>query len=118
MLGRPATGVSAEAREQLLAYDWPGNVRELRNAVERALIMCEGGLITPEHLPLPHHSPPNEAPATVLEFPTTGDTLAATERTMIERALRQAGHNKSKAARLLGLSRGKLYTRMQRHGLA
>src|SRR3989454_10580468 len=51
VLGRPAAGISQEAREHFLAYAWPGNVRELRNAVERALILCEGGLINPEHLP-------------------------------------------------------------------
>src|SRR2546426_2172831 len=42
VIGRPAAGISREAREQFLAYGWPGNVRELRNAVERALILCEG----------------------------------------------------------------------------
>jgi len=51
-VGRPAAGVSQEARDRLLAYAWPGNVRELRNAIERAVILCEGGLITSEHLPL------------------------------------------------------------------
>src|SRR3989475_1538757 len=51
VLGRPAAGISREARAHFLAYAWPGNVRELRNAVERALILCEGGLINPEHLP-------------------------------------------------------------------
>src|SRR5438093_4897241 len=56
VLGRPAAGISREAREHFLAYGWPGNVRELRNAVERALILCEGGLINPEHLPCPAES--------------------------------------------------------------
>src|SRR3989442_14468420 len=51
VIGRPAAGISREARTHFLAYPWPGNVRELRNAVERALILCEGGLINPEHLP-------------------------------------------------------------------
>ena len=43
-VGRPAAGISREAREALLAYAWPGNVRELRNALERATILCDGGL--------------------------------------------------------------------------
>src|SRR6267378_3034387 len=51
VLGRPAAGISREARAHVLAHSWPGNVRELRNAVERALVLCEGGLINPEHLP-------------------------------------------------------------------
>src|SRR5262245_29497972 len=50
--GRPPAGVSQEARRLLLEYHWPGNVRELRNSLERAAILCEGGLITPEHLPV------------------------------------------------------------------
>src|SRR6059036_718458 len=127
VIGRPAAGVSSEAREQFLAYGWPGNVRELRNAVERALILCEGGLINPEHLPWHAESarsapPPLPAgPAAqppVGDFPPHGVDLEAMERTLIERALKQAGQNKSKAAKLLGLSRGKLYTRMERFGLA
>ena len=49
---RPPAGLTGEAREALLQYDWPGNVRELRNALERAAILCEDGLITPQHLSL------------------------------------------------------------------
>jgi transcriptional regulator with GAF, ATPase, and Fis domain len=48
--GRPPAGVSRDARRMLVDYHWPGNVRELHNALERAAILCEGGLITPEHL--------------------------------------------------------------------
>src|SRR4030095_16737327 len=50
-MGRPATGISRDAREWLLSYPWPGNVRELRNAMERAILLCEGGLSTRDHLP-------------------------------------------------------------------
>jgi two-component system NtrC family response regulator len=102
-------------------------VRELRNAVERALILCEGGLINPEHLPwheeaarsAPSPPPPARAPAEPIfaDFPANGVDLEAMERSFIERALKQAGQNKSKAAKLLGLSRSKLYSRMQRFGL-
>src|SRR5437588_222335 len=130
VIGRPAAGISREAREQFLGYAWPGNVRELRNAVERALILCEGGLINPEHLPWHAESPTRAplplplpagaaAPAPAAgDFPAHGVDLEAIERTLIEGALKRAGQNKSKAAKLLGLSRGKLYTRMERFGLA
>jgi len=130
VIGRPAAGISREAREQFLAYAWPGNVRELRNAVERALILCEGGLINPEHLPWhaeaartpppppPLPMPPPATPKPAADFPAQGMDLEAMERTLIERALKQAGHNKSQAAKLLGLSRSKLYSRMERFGLA
>ena len=127
VLGRPAAGISREAREHFLTYGWPGNVRELRNAVERALVLCEGGLINPEHLawrveastsaPLVRLTAPAATPACG-DFPAQGVDLEAMERTLIERALTQSGRNKSKAARLLGLSRGKLYTRMERFGLS
>jgi len=128
VIGRPAAGISREARAHFLAYPWPGNVRELRNAVERALILCEGGLINPEHLPWhaesarsappPPPPPPPAAEPVVGDFPAQGMDLEAMERTLIEGALKQTGRNKSKAAKLLGLSRGKLYTRMERFGLS
>ena len=120
VLGRPAAGFSREAQEQLLAYSWPGNVRELRNAVERALILSDGRMITPEHLPTTSEAQLEAAPATPVqhEFPSNGLDLETTERELVERALRHAGQNKAKAARLLGLTRTKLYTRMQRFGLS
>jgi len=120
VLGRPAAGITREARERLLAHSWPGNVRELRNAVERALILSDGEMITPEHLPAPSESPHQAAPPIPAQddFSSRGLDLETTERELVERALRHAGQNKAKAARLLGLTRTKLYTRMQRFGLS
>ena len=51
--GRPVAGLTAGAKRALLDHSWPGNVRELRNALERAAILSEGGLIAPQHLLLP-----------------------------------------------------------------
>jgi transcriptional regulator with GAF, ATPase, and Fis domain len=118
-VGRPAAGISREARDKLLAYAWPGNVRELRNAVERAVILCEGGLITSEHLPmsLGRSSGPAAVPEPPGEIPGGGIDLEAVERSYVEQALRQAGNNKSKAARLLGLTRAQLYSRLEKYGL-
>jgi transcriptional regulator with PAS, ATPase and Fis domain len=113
VLGRPAAGISREAHERLLAHSWPGNVRELRNAVERALILSDGEMITLEHLPAPPETSPEAEAA-----PRESLDLETTERELVERALRHAGQNKAKAARLLGLTRTKLYTRMQRFGLS
>jgi DNA-binding NtrC family response regulator len=120
VLGRPAAGITREAHAWLLAHSWPGNVRELRNAVERALILSDGRMITPEHLPAPSEAPPEAAPPVAVqqEFPPDGLDLEAQERELVERALRHAGQNKAKAARLLGLTRTKLYTRMERFGLS
>jgi len=122
-MGRPAAGISRDAHEWLLAYSWPGNVRELRNAIERAILLCDGGLITRDHLPSGtarggagaparadgssngSHSPASEAM-----------NLGDVERNLIQRALAQAKGNKSKTARLLGLSRAQLYSRLEKYG--
>jgi transcriptional regulator with GAF, ATPase, and Fis domain len=129
----PPGGLSREARQVLLDYHWPGNVRELRNILERAAILCDGGLITDEHLGLP--VPTNRAAVTPANAasalpavsavagvqgepatPPSGD-LQSVERAMIEQALHKARFNKSKAAKELGLTRHQLYIRMRRHGL-
>jgi transcriptional regulator with PAS, ATPase and Fis domain len=124
-MDRPAAGISRDAREWLLAYPWPGNVRELRNAIERAILLCDGGLITRAHLPTAgprtgsgaaassRVAPPDTAAA---RPPETMD-LGQAERGFLEKALGQAKGNKSKAARLLGITRSQLYTRLERHGL-
>jgi DNA-binding NtrC family response regulator len=120
VLGRPAAGITREAHARLLAHSWPGNVRELRNAMERALILSDGRPITPEHLPTPPDSPREAVSSAPVapEFPSHGVDLEGKERELVEQALRHAGQNKAKAARLLGLTRTKLYTRMQRFGLS
>jgi transcriptional regulator with GAF, ATPase, and Fis domain len=115
-IGRPAAGIAPEALGKLRAYRWPGNVRELRNAIERAVILCEGGTVTSEHLPLGIASPAGDALAAAEGAVPV--TLDAAEREMIVRALARARNNKSEAARLLGLSRGQLYSRLEKHGLA
>ena len=116
-VGRPAAGVSREARDKLLAYAWPGNVRELRNAVERAVILAEGGLITSEHLPMAIGAPASRTPVPSGGLPPGGVDLEAVERGYVKQALEQAGHNKSRAARLLGLTRAQLYSRLEKYGL-
>src|SRR4029077_29420 len=66
--GRPPAGISREAQRALLQYDWPGNVRELRNVLERAAILCDGGLIAAEHLALrPHATPAAIPPEPIIE---------------------------------------------------
>jgi transcriptional regulator with GAF, ATPase, and Fis domain len=128
-LGRPPAGISRDARKKLMEYHWPGNVRELRNILERAAILCDGGLIAAEHLavsgapvpapppaPMPVEGPVAE-PATMGEAAETSGDLASMERAMIEQALQNARFNKSKAAAALGLTRAQLYVRMRRYGL-
>jgi len=119
-VGRPAPGVSREARELLLSYSWPGNVRELRNALERAVILSEGGLVQVEHLPIAvaRSGAARVASAAAIELPQGGLDLDALEKTLVTQALEMAKNNRSRAAKLLGLTRAQLYTRLERYGLA
>ena len=126
-LGRPPAGISRDARKRLMEYHWPGNVRELRNILERAAILCDGGLITADHLALTAGPGPRPAPdrreeasveATPAPFdPTAAGDLQSMERAMIEQALQTARFNKSRAAQALGLTRAQLYVRMRKYGL-
>jgi DNA-binding NtrC family response regulator len=120
-IGLPAAPkLSAVARDILLGYSWPGNVRELRNVVERAVLLCGEGEILPEHLPT------EKMQERVTLFGGDGanaardpllDALAQREADAIRDALAQCGGNQTRAARLLGISRGTLVKRMASHRL-
>jgi len=105
--GRPPAGLTKDARDALLAHTWPGNVRELRNALERAAILADGGLIDSEHLAL--HSDGKLAAST--------RDLGRVEREAISRVLHETRWNKSTAAKRLGISRTQLYHRMRKYEL-
>src|SRR5580704_12837532 len=106
--GCSSTGLTPDALEMLSSYAWPGNVRELHNALERAAILCQGGLITGEHFSLRFTS---------LVTPQRTSNLSDVERRTIEQVLHEADGNKSKAARRLGITRAQLYFRLRKHGL-
>ena len=107
--GRPPAGLTKDARAALLQHTWPGNVRELRNALERAAILAEGGLIHAEHLGLHIAVKPAAQSAST--------DLGTVERETIVHVLRETRWNKSKAAKRLGLSRTQLYVRLRKYGL-
>jgi DNA-binding NtrC family response regulator len=114
--------LSAEARAALLEYRFPGNVRELENMVERAVILASGETITYRHFPALEGrgaaGPDRTEGALVPEIPEDGLSLSALEKELILKALEKAGGNKTQAAKLLGLTRRTLYSRLERHGLA
>jgi two-component system response regulator FlrC len=114
LFGRPPAGLTRDAKDALLRYSWPGNVRQLRNALERAAILCEGGLITAEHLSLGEE---RSAGSRVVTAPSTAH-LNTVERDMIKQALAECTGNKSKAAARLGISRTQLYVRMRKYQLS
>ena len=110
-MGRSARQISVDAMRQLSAYPWPGNVRELANVLERAVILCDGPVILEQHL---------GALTRNTASPSSFLTLRDMERQHILRALEQtrgvlAGPNG--AARLLGMRRSTVWSRMKKLGI-
>jgi DNA-binding NtrC family response regulator len=103
-------GFSNRAIEAILDHDWPGNVRELINRVRRALVMSDGRLIMPEDLGLTRG----------IAAPTPAaldDTRMRSERRALRECLDRSGHNVSRAARDLGVSRTTMYRLLSKHGM-
>jgi len=118
------SGLSAEAEQMLLQHDWPGNVRELRNVVERAVLLKKSGVIDAHHLFLVPNSSGktpslSESEPNGIHIPDGGVDLNKLEREYtrkyMEAALDKAGGNKSKAAKLLGMSRGSFRYRIKKY---
>lgn len=111
---------SKQALRVLKAYPWPGNIRELRNLCERLSILLAGRVIEPENLPSEFTAKIiANAPATSnFTLPETGLQLDTLEADLIHQALNRTNGNRSKSAKLLGISRDTLLYRMQKHGFA
>jgi DNA-binding NtrC family response regulator len=112
-IGPLRSRVDAEAMKALLAYSWPGNVRELANVLERAQILAENHIITPEDLP------ENIVSATPASLTEAGDPhhLSEVERRHVQTILHQEKGNKVHAARVLGISRRSLYRLIEKYHL-
>jgi DNA-binding NtrC family response regulator len=105
--------ITQAALDQLAAYRWPGNVRELENALGRALVLAGSEPIAPSHLPSGLASGGEPNPASILDtLLVPSFSLDALERDLIHHALVKAGGNKTAAARLLGITRRRLYSRL------
>src|SRR5579884_2187658 len=111
-LGKRISGVTHEAMQLLLACRWRGNIRELDNALQRAVILGEGPLITPADLP-PDLTPLENDPALVDDL---GEALRRFEKQHIERILRQTP-DKKEAARRLNMGLSSLYRRIEQLGI-
>jgi len=112
---KPPT-LTASAERSLRRYTWPGNVRELANLCERLAILFSGTLLRPENLPAEIHRGDGSAAGDVpLRLPPNGINLKELEVELIRQAIELAGGNKSRAARLLGLTRDTLLYRMQKY---
>jgi DNA-binding NtrC family response regulator len=110
-------GIDRKALAVLMDYNWPGNVRELQNAIERAAIVCNGIIETND---LPANVKPGSATQTLGEFEIgeEGINLDQMERELIIQALQKAGGNKTRAAELLGITRRRLYSMMERFNIS
>lgn len=106
---------SGDAIDLLMTYAWPGNVRELENAIERAVVLCEGTVLTPAHL-----SPCKVSPVGKVhpELQIPGTSLASAERYLITRTLEAVGGSTTRAAEVLQISVRTLQHRLQQYGLA
>jgi two-component system response regulator AtoC len=118
--GAVPTKISQSAMEALLTADWPGNVRQLENTIQRAVVLSGGRVITPEDLELAPAVARDGLDVAGLVRDAVGlmKVLADVERAMIAEALRQAGGNRSEAARLLHVYRRYLYEKMDEYGLS
>jgi transcriptional regulator with PAS, ATPase and Fis domain len=106
--------------EYLIAHQWPGNVRELENVIERALNIVADGNILPAHLPdyvTERVSFSSIDPESYIPALNMDNSMAGAEKDLILKALAEAGGNRSRAAQILGISRTKLYDRLNRHGI-
>ncbi len=108
--------IDDSALDVLMEYDWPGNVRELENAIERAVVMCQEGVIKKEHLP-PRifKNSKKESDLSIDDLGTTN--LLELEKKLILKVLEEENWNQTKTAERLGISRKQLRTKMKNFGL-
>jgi two-component system response regulator AtoC len=117
-LDKNIEGLSSEAMPVLMGYSWPGNVRELENVLERAMILAKGRWITPADLPSSVVSDPlfsaSAQPEHTLSIKKASKHL---ERNLIQKVLELTGGNRSKAAKILEISRPILIAKIKEFGL-
>ncbi|MCH9684054.1 MAG: sigma-54 dependent transcriptional regulator [Deltaproteobacteria bacterium] len=136
--GRECPKVAPAAMELMLRHSWRGNVRELHNSLQRAFVVCEGGVIQINDLPprmlqddaaddpsrdtRSAPSTPSAGPSTSVAAPAAlpnlaGASMVEIERAAIEAAMASAGGNLSEVTRRLGIGRATLYRRLKKYGL-
>jgi DNA-binding NtrC family response regulator len=113
--GSQVESITPAAMDLLLDHSWPGNVRELENVIERSLVMATGRQLDAKDIKLdvPRNRPANHDDLALPE----GMSLEQYEQELIRQALKKADGNKSRAARLLGLTRNALRYRLTQMGL-
>ncbi|MGA9353639.1 MAG: sigma-54 dependent transcriptional regulator [Terriglobales bacterium] len=117
--GRKVSDVSEAVLNLFQSYSWPGNVRELRNTLERAVIVCESGLIETKHLPPGF----GQSVRVVVNDPDAvhlgvGTTVEEAEKLLILKTLQATNNNKTRAAEILGISLKTLHNKLKEYGRA
>ena len=119
--GKNVKGWSQESKHLMTLYAWPGNVRELKNVIERAMILSDQELITPEQLPFElrqsQRSEDVEGERDLLD-PGADLPLESIEKRYIAKVLKRLEWNKSKASKILGISRATLREKVRRYNLS
>jgi len=115
--GRKVADVSEAVLNMFQTYSWPGNVRELRNTLERAVIVCESGLIETKHLPPAF----GQTVRPVVNDPDAvhlgvGTTVSEAEKLLILKTLQATNNNKTRAAEILGISLKTLHNKLKEYG--
>jgi DNA-binding NtrC family response regulator len=120
-LRTPAKSISSDALGLLLNSPWKGNVRELENCIERAIILCDGDTITPDHITLNHR---HSLDSSMRNLPMDGsleeaskEAIRIAETQRIVRALKETRGNKSRASELLQVSYKTLLTKIKEYGI-
>lgn len=110
--------ISKEALTMLINYPWKGNVRELKNVIERAVILCNGSMITGEHISLnPVQAMTGLLPLNGPLGETTKEAVRLAETRRINKALQETRGNKSRAAEILEVSYKTLLTKIKEYGI-
>ena len=114
---RLVRGLTPETKRVMTDYSWPGNVRQLESAIERAILLCEGDLITVEDLPLEVRQEARPASEGAFKLPPEGIAFEDVERDLITQAMEKSDYNITKAAKLLGLTFRTLQYRLEKFGI-
>src|ERR687883_313383 len=114
---RLVRGLTPETKKLMSEYSWPGNVRQLESAIERAILLCEGDLITVEDLPLEVRQEARPTAEGAFKLPPEGINFEDVERDLIIQAMEQTDYNITKSAKLLGLTFRTLQYRLEKFGI-
>ena len=117
-MGKHVAEIHPDALSLLLDHAWPGNVRELENAIERAVLLAEGGVLLPEHLPVEVGKGGKAVGCDVgINGLSLKNAQRETERRLITRALQETGGNRTQASRLLEISHPSLLTKIKAYNI-